>query len=103
MMEIITFFIVYYHVFFIGSTVVICIDYLFDLGIFTSLHEVLDKPVVTIFVLIEVCMVFAFFIATMSNSTLIMSALWIISVILLIAVLLTVIMFILHKLFDLEW
>lgn len=102
-MEVLTFFVVYYHVFFICSAVVIGLDYILETDVFNDLRALLDKPVCSLFIFIEICIGAAFVAGYVMNSTLIMSTLWVMSVILAVSVLFSIVVFALHKLLGLEW
>lgn len=103
MMEIITFFVVYYHVFFLCGAVVIGIDYILETEVFAELRKALDKPYFSFLIFVEVCMAIAAAYGYMTNSLLIVSTLWVISVILVFTVLFGIVVYALHKLLDLEW
>lgn len=102
-MEIITFFVVYYHVFFISSAVVIGIDYILETEVFADVREAMDKPFCSFLIFTECCIAIAALVGYLTHSVAIMSTLWVISLILVITVLFTIIVYAVHKLLDMEW
>lgn len=102
MLELITFFVAYYHVFFICSAVVIFLDYVLEIDIFKDLRELMDSTVCFLYIGIELCIGFAFGAAYITGSTAVMSALWIITVVLILSVLFFGIVHLLHVLFDID-
>lgn len=103
MMEIITFFVVYYHVFFIISAVVIGIDYLIGSEIFSELREEMDKPLYSFLIFAEFCIAISSAIGYVMNSVLILSTIWVVTVILILTVLFSIIVYAVHKFLDMEW
>lgn len=103
MMEIITFFVVYYHVFFISSAVVIGIDYIMDTEIFSALRDEMDKPFCSFLIFTEFAMAITALYGYLTSSVLLMSALWVISIILVCTVLFTIVVYAVHKLLDMQW
>lgn len=103
MMELLTFFVLYYHAFFICAAIVMGIDYVLEIDIFKDMREFLDKPSSTVYIVLECLMGIAFMIGFALNSTVIFSALWIVTLILFASVILSLVLYGLHKLLDMEW
>lgn len=102
-MDIITFFVIYYHVFFVCSSVIISIDYIIGSNLFRDIRNFLDAPVTMVYIFIEFMMILAAGIAYSIGSTAIFSALWIITVLMIVSVIISVLMFIAHRILDIEW
>lgn len=102
-MEILTFFVVYYHVFFISSAVVIGLDYIFETDVFAGVREAMDAPYCSFLIFVECCMAIMATVGYFMNSVPIMSTLWMITIILICTVLFSIIVYVIHRLLDMEW
>lgn len=102
-MEIITFFVVYYHVFFISSAVVIGLDYILETDVFAGVREAMDTPYCSFLIFVECCMAVMAVFGYFTNSVPIMSTLWIMSIVLIGTVLFSIVVYVIHKLLDMEW
>lgn len=102
-MEILTFFVVYYHVFFISSAVVIGLDYILETDVFASVREAMDTPYCSFLIFVECCMAVTGVVGYFMNSVPIMSTLWTITLVLIGTVLFSIIVYAVHKLLDMEW
>lgn len=102
-MEILTFFVVYYHVFFISSAVVIGLDYVFETDIFSGVREAMDTPYCSFLIFVEICMAIAGSVGYFMNSVPIMSTLWMITLVLIGTVIFSIVVYAIHKLLDMEW
>lgn len=102
MMEILTFCVLYYHIFIFLVLVVVGIDYIFGINLFEDVRLAIDKPVGTVYICIEFFMAIAAVFGYMHGSIAIFSALWAVTIVLIVSLLLALCLYTLQKFLKLE-
>ena len=102
-MTVLSFLVVYYHIFFLCAVVAMSIDYMFEFEVFDDIREVMDKPIGSFYIFVEICIIAAFIFAYVTNSTAIMTTLFAITLLLIACVVLFLVIYMAHRLLNEPW
>lgn len=101
-MAVLTFFVLYYHVFFVSTMFVLGMDYVFEVNLFEDVRKLLGSDLCISFIVIELLMAIAASVGLYIGSTIIMSILWVCTVCLICAIMLLALIHILMEAFEMN-